>query len=331
MNKEVLEYSILIAATLLIVFSLSFITRRILNFFIKRNSKELKVDPTNFIFLKNSISFILYTIGFFWIFYKIPYFNSLGAALFAGAGIFAAIIGFSSQKAISNIVGGVFILIFKPFRVGDTIEISNNRKGTIEEITLRHTVIKDYENRRVIIPNSQISDETLINSSISDEKVKKHIEINIAYDSDINKAMEIIRAEIMKHPLNIDNRDAQEKEDNLPSVDVKLISLKDFSVTLKAYAWAKNNDDAFDLHCDVLKSIKGRFDENGIEIPHPYRTIVFKNDMINRKKETKSRKIVQLSKENSEGLSAESLNGLINHVLDNRHNYSNQFPNEFQD
>lgn len=287
MDKEELKYLILIAGTILTVFVLSAVARRVLNFFIRRNSKLLKEDPTNFIFLKNSISFILYSIGLFWIFYKIPYFKSLGTALFASAGVFAAIIGFASQKAFSNIIGGLFVLIFKPFRVGDVIEISNNRKGIVEEITLRHTVIMDYENRRVIIPNSQISDETLINSSIADQKIRKHIEIGIAYDADINLAMEIMREEIMRHPLHVDNRTTEEKKNNLQAVEIRLVSLGDFAMTLKAYAWSNNNDDAFQMHCDILKSVKEAFDNRGIEIPFPYRTIVFKNDILSKADEKK--------------------------------------------
>ena len=101
--------------------------------------------------------------------------KSLGTALFAGAGILAVIVGFASQKAFANIISGIFILISKPFKMSDIIEFTDGKKGVVEEITLRHTIIKDYENRRIIIPNSIISEETIINSNIQDEKIRKHI------------------------------------------------------------------------------------------------------------------------------------------------------------
>ena len=85
----------------------------------------------------------------------------------------------------------------------------------------------------------------------------------------------------MKHPLYVDNRTEKEKQNNLQAVEIKLVSLGDFAMTLKAYAWSNNNDDAFQMHCDVLKSVKETFDQKGIEIPFPYRTIVFKNDLLN--------------------------------------------------
>ena len=254
-----------------------------MNLFILKYSERLKADPTNFSFLKNSVSILIYTIAIIFIFLKIPYLRSLGTALFAGAGIFAAVIGFASQKAFSNIISGIFILIFKPFRVKDTIEFLNSTKGVVEEITLRHTIIRNYENRRVIIPNGIISDDTIINSNILDQKIRMHIVFSISYDSNIEKATTIIREESMKHASFLDNRNEDEKLKNQPAVTVRLIELADFALKLKAYVWTTNNDDAYALKCDVLKSVFDRFNKEGIEVPFPYRTIVYKNDIEKRK------------------------------------------------
>ena len=188
----------------------------------------------------------------------------------------AAVIGFASQKAFANIIGGLFILIFKPFRVHDTIEISNNRRGTVEEITLRHTVIKDYEHKRIIIPNSQISEETIINSSITDDKIRKQIEIEIAYTVDIDKASAIIIEEISKSQFMIDNRTPEDIENGLPLVAINVLKLGVYSITLRANAWTNNANDAFALQCEVYKSIKERFDSENIEIPYPYNNVILK-------------------------------------------------------
>jgi small-conductance mechanosensitive channel len=279
MNSNSFYFGSLIIGTLLVAFIVSFIIRKILNVFIKKYTERLNADPTNFSFLKNSVSFLIYSLAIIFIFLKIPYLKSLGTALFAGAGIIAMIIGFASQKAFSNIISGIFILIFKPFRVNDTIEFLNSTKGVVEEITLRHTIIRNYENRRVIIPNGIISDDTIINSNILDKKIRMHIEFGISYDSNIEKAIKIIQEESMKHVNYLDNRSDDEKQKNHPEVLVRLIDLADFAVKLKAYVWTHNNDDAFALKCDVLKSVFDRFNKEGIEVPFPYRTIVYKNDL----------------------------------------------------
>lgn len=288
MTKETLQYILLIGITIVAATLLTVILRKIMSVFIRKYAKRLKTDPTNFSFLKNSIGFIIYTAAIIFIFFKIPYLRSVGTALFAGAGILAVIIGFASQKAFANIISGIFILIFKPFKISDIIEFKDGQKGVVEEITLRHTVIKDYENRRILIPNSIISEETIINSNIQDEKIRKHIVFSISYDSDVDKAIQIIQDEAMKHPFLIDNRDNQEIKNNVPLVVVRLVSLSEFSVDLKAYVWTAGNDNAFVMKCDLLKSVKERFAKEGIEIPFPYRTIVYKKDMQNEQHPIKS-------------------------------------------
>lgn len=273
-----LKYWIFVATTLFVAYVLVFFLRRILSRAIRKRSLKLKEDPTKFVFLKNSVWLIVFSIAIILILFYTPGLDNVGKGLFAGAGIIAAAIGFAAQKVFSNILSGIFILIFRPFRVFDTVEIHSDKlKGVVEEITLRHTVIRDYEHRRIIIPNSHISETTLINSSIVENKVRKLIEIGISYDSDIDKAKQIIADEILKHPLCMDKRTEKEKKENIPIVPVRIIELADFSIIIRAYAWASSNDNAFSLQCDVFESIKKRFDKEGIEIPFPYRTVVFKN------------------------------------------------------
>lgn len=280
-NWDYIYYFILIVGTIIVALILTIILRKTANIFIKKYSQIIKSDPTNFSFLKNAIPFIIFSLAIIFIFIKIPFLKSLGTALFAGAGIIAAIVGFASQKAFANIISGIFILIFKPFRVGDIIEMSNTHKGTVEEITLRHTIIKDFENRRIIVPNSVISDDIIINSNITDENIRKWVEFGISYDSNVDKAIKIIQEEAEKHPYFIDNRTKEEKKKNVPAVVVRMISHGDFSINLRGYVWATGNNNAFEMKCDMLKSVKERFDNEGIEIPFPYRTIVYKKDILN--------------------------------------------------
>ncbi len=273
------QYWLQVATIIVAVYSVSFVIRKLLGLFIKKKSLKVNVDPTNFSFLKNSITFIIYTTGLIAIFYITPSLKTVSKALFAGAGVIAAIIGFASQKAFSNIISGIFILLFRPFRVTDIIEVGNINKGVVEEITLRHTIIRNYENRRIIIPNSIISEETIINSNIIEEKIKKFVEFDISYESDVNLAKKIIYEEAVNHPLILDNRTEEEKNKDKPIVIIRVISLGEYSIKIRAYIWAKNNDDAFILNCDMNESVKKRFDKEGIVIPYPHRTIVqkFKN------------------------------------------------------
>lgn len=171
-----------------------------------------------------------------------------------------------------------YLLSFlKPFRVGDVTEIQGNL-GKIEDITLRHTVIRNFQNRRVIIPNSVISNETIINSSITEAKICNFFEIGISYDSDVDVAMKIINEEATNHPNTIDNRSEEDKIEGKPIVVVRLVSFGDSSVNIRAYIWTEDNATGWILNCDINKSIKERFAKEGIEIPYPHRTIVYKNN-----------------------------------------------------
>lgn len=271
-------YWIKVAVIIVSVYVISYILRKLLGLYIKKNSVKVNVDPTNFSFLKNSLTFVLYAAGLIAIFYITPSLKSFGKALFAGAGVLAAVIGFASQKAFSNIICGIFILIFRPFRVKDVIEVANSYRGVVEEITLRHTIIRNYENRRIIIPNSIIDDETIVNSNIIEEKVLKFVEFDISYESNADLAKQIISEEAKNHPLSIDNRTENEKHSDAPMILLRIIALGDFSVKIRAYVWCKNHHEAFILTCDLYESVKKRFDKEGIEIPYPHRTIVDKKN-----------------------------------------------------
>ncbi len=273
---------------IILIFVSAAILTRVVRWFINRSfataSEKLKVDPTRYKFFKNTISLIIWFTAFGLIILLIPKLKALAIALFAGAGILVAILGFAAQEAFSNIINGIFIVIFKPFRVGDLIRIGEEKFGMVEDITLRHTVIKNFENKRIIIPNSVIGSETIVNDSIEDKKVCRWIEVGISYDSDVELATKIIQEEAMKHPGCIDIRSQKQKDSGDPQVEVRLISFGDFSINLRAYVWADDPYHAFRMHSDINKAIKKRFDAEGVEIPFPYRTLVYKKDLPKNKK-----------------------------------------------
>lgn len=267
-------YKILFIATVLILgFVLSRIIRFFLQRFLTRSAKKMQVDPTNYNFLRNGVSFIIFLTVVIIVFYTIEDLRAIGLSLIASAGLFAAVVGFASQQAFSNIISGIFIVIFKPFRVTDFIKIGELHYGTVEDITLRHTIIRNPENRRVIIPNSVISSETILNSTIGDPKICNFIELGISYDSSIDMAIQIIKQEAVKHPNFLDNRSEQEKADGKEAVIVRVIQLADSSVILRIYVWAEDSGKAFVMKCDLLKTLKEQFEKNNVEIPFPQRTV----------------------------------------------------------
>src|SRR5690606_32931250 len=126
------------------------------------------------------------------------------------------------------------------------------------DITLRHTVLRNFENKMIVIPNAIINKEKLINYNLKDERICERIEIGISYDSDVSLAKRIMQEECEAHPFILDNRSASDVLDGKPIIRVALVSLNDFSVTIRAWAWARNYSNSFDMKCDLLESIKSR-------------------------------------------------------------------------
>ncbi|MEM1121242.1 MAG: mechanosensitive ion channel family protein [Bacteroidota bacterium] len=280
MSTELLaKFQYLIVAVLIIIatFVVAYLVKRFFKRIIKRSAEVLQSDTTTYQFVQHVAVGAVYLVGFSLAIYTVPALRTVASSLLAGAGILAVAVGFAAQNALSNVIGGLFIIIFKPFRIGDRLVIRDTMSGVVEDISIRHTVIRNFENRRIIIPNSIISNEIIVNSDFIDDKICRWIDVGISYGSDIDLAKSIVADEVGKHPLFVDPRTEEQKEKGTPMVTVRVLTLGESSVNLRAWAWAKDTADAFVLNCDLLESIKKRFDREGVEIPFPHRTLVYKD------------------------------------------------------
>lgn len=241
---------------------------------------ETEQDPTSFQFLRHVALFGIYFIGILLSILAFPSLKGFAQTALGGVGVLTLIAGFASQEALSNVIGGVFIIIFKPFRVGQLIKITDTMVGRVTDITLRHTVIRNYENKMIVIPNSIINKERLINYDMGELKCCERIEIRISYNSDIDLAKKIMQEECENHPLILDNRSESDIQEGKPIVKTAIIALNESAVIVRAWTWERNYSDSFQLKIDVLESIKKRFDKEGIVIPFPSRTVVMSSNKL---------------------------------------------------
>lgn len=261
-----------IAFKIIVTYLLIRIATALVKHFIRKATKRENhaLDRTTGNYLQQILVIAIYVIGVSAIIGNIPGLEKIGSSILASAGILTAAVALASQEALSNFIGGVFIVIGKPFKLGDFIDVDGVAAGTVIEITLRHTVIRNAENRMILIPNSKINSSTITNSTIGDPATCAFIEVGVSYNDDLTKAMEVMRDEVMQHSNLIDRRSEAEKEAGEPQVKVKVMALGDSSITLRAWAWAATSGDAATMRFDLYKSIKERFDKEGIEIPYPY-------------------------------------------------------------
>ncbi len=278
MNPTVLNILIFVSIVFA-TFVVGMLANKGLSKIVRKSTMDMTTDPTNHRFLKHIILASIYLIGFAIAIYVMPSLRALAGSLLAGAGILAVAVGFAAQHALGNVVSGIFIVIFKPFRINDRLALQSHQ-GIVEDITLRHTVIRNFENRRIIIPNSVISNEIIVNADFGDDRIVRWIDFNISHRSDIDIAKSIMSEEVIAHPLHIDPRTPEEVLAGLPEVEVRVVGILESSVSLRAWAWANDAPSAFEMGCDLLESIKKRIDATEkVEIPYPHRTVYIQREV----------------------------------------------------
>jgi small-conductance mechanosensitive channel len=201
--------------------------------------------------------------------------SQISVELFKSTSLIVAILGFAAQEVLKDVISGMVISISKPYNIGSRITITTlDVTGIVEDITLRHTVIKCFDNSRLIIPNSVINKDVLKNSDYDDSLIGNFLEILVSYESDIRLASDIIHSIVFSHPLVLD----RQKDANCDKTCTVLVKeLAENGIILKTTVWTKNVDDNFRACSDIRLSIKDAFDAAGIVIPYPCRTVTVVN------------------------------------------------------
>lgn len=227
------------------------------------DKKLAKKDPTLNKFLCELISAVMKVMLLISVASMIGIATTSFIAVIGAAGL---AIGLALQGSLANFAGGVLILIFKPFKVGDTIE-AQGFLGAVLEIQILYTVVNTFDNRRVVIPNGSLSNATLVNVSIY-EKRRCDMTFGIHYDDDIDKAKAIL-----KRLFDEDERSLQE-----PAPRICVGSLGDNSVNLMFRPWVAT-DDLWPYYWDMQEKVKKAYDKEGITIPYPQRDVhVYKSE-----------------------------------------------------
>ncbi len=172
-------------------------------------------------------------------------------------------IGLAMQDVLKNFVAGLFIFVEQPFRIGDWIEWDGNA-GIVEDISLRVSRIRTFDNELLTVPNSQLTDG-VIKNPVAKEQLRMKINFGIGYDDDIDHATEIIVEEAKQHGDILAD----------PAPSVRLIELGDSDVVLQSRVWIADpsRGDFVKTRSEYVQAVKERFDAAGIDIPYPHRVL----------------------------------------------------------
>ncbi|MFD1161764.1 MULTISPECIES: mechanosensitive ion channel family protein [Hwangdonia] len=182
------------------------------------------------------------------------------AAILAAAGL---AIGLALQGSLGNFAGGVLIMIFKPFKIGDFIN-AQGEAGTVKEIEIFTTKLTTPDNKEVIIPNGSLSNGNITNFSTEATR-RVDFTFGVGYDSDIKKTKEVILSVIQSNPSVL-------KE---PEATINVSELADSSINFLTRVWV-NKEDYWAVNFDIIERTKEALDAAGIDIPYPHRVEIQK-------------------------------------------------------
>jgi small conductance mechanosensitive channel len=251
-KELVMNYGLKVVYALITLFIGLWIIKMIMNAIVRSMTKK-DVEPSLRQFLKSLLSMLLKVLLFIAVISMLGIEMTSFVAILAAAG-FA--IGMALSGTLQNFAGGVMIILFKPFKVGDFIE-AQGYTGTVKEIQIFNTILKTPDNKTIIIPNGGLSTGSLTNFSTEPQR-RVDFTFGIGYEDDIDKARNIIMGLIAK--------DERILKDPAPFVAVS--ELADSSVNFVVRVWA-NAADYWGIYFDMTENVKKAFDKEGISIPYP--------------------------------------------------------------
>ena len=226
---------------------------KLLRKFIRRSMERAGADVGLMQFLDSLLKVIFYFVLIMLIASGFGVDTTSVMALVGSAGL---TIGLAFQGSLSNFAGGVLLLLIKPFKVGDyIIYVADNLEGTVTEVQMFYTTLLTADNRRVVIPNGVLSNNSLVNVTAQDKR-RLDIDVGIGYDSDLKLAKELCEKLLNKEEKILDD------QEHIVVVD----SLADSAVMLKLRFWVRP-EDYWNTKWRMTENVKILFDENGIEIP----------------------------------------------------------------
>ena len=239
-----------------------FIAGRVSKYVERMFGRMKRVDPTLSQFFS---SIARYAVLAFTLIAVLNQFGVQTASLIAVLGAAGLAIGLALQGTLSHVASGVLLLIFRPFKVGDFIEVSGHM-GTVKRLSLFMTELAMVDNVQILIPNGKVWDQAMKNYSANPTRRMEFI-LGIGYGDDMDKAIKAVQGVLKKEKRLLDD----------PAPFVAVNSLGDSSVNLVIRAWAKK-EDFWDTKFTIQKQLKEAMDKAGIEIPFPQRTVHLINE-----------------------------------------------------
>ena len=256
MMSSLIEIGSSIGISLLMALAILIVGRQLVKLILRLITVALeksKVEDTVRIFVTNLLNTLLMILVF------IAAINQLGietTSIIAVLGAAGLAIGLALQGSLSNFAAGIFIVIYRPYKVGDYIE-AGNHAGTVKDIQIFSTVLKTPDNKIVVVPNGSIMNGSIVNYSDQDTR-RVDLIISCSYEDDIDKVRSVLEDILKKEKRILKD----------PKPQIAVAELADSSVNFIFRPWVKRTD-YLPVYYSLLEEVKKRFDKEGISIPYP--------------------------------------------------------------
>lgn len=258
-----IPYSLEIIQSIGVLIIAYFINRLLIKKYLLKIGEKADVKKQYLKPLKNLINFIIYLIALFFILSIFGLRGSL-TSLLAGAGFAGIVIGFAAKDIIGNLIGGIVLLLDKPFRIGDVIKIKDVF-GKIEDISIRTTTIKTFDGEIVTVPNAMAMNEIIINRTLDNSFYRINFSIGVDYDSEINKVLDVCE----------DVLDSIEEIEKEPKPEVVFDEFASSSINFILRFWIDMNEIGPPaIKTKLSRVLKERFEKEEIGIPFPHLEIL---------------------------------------------------------
>ena len=221
-------------------------------------------------FTQNIIRVVIILIAVIWVLVSSTATTDIGKVLFQGTAILGAVFGLAAQPVLGDFFSGIAITLNRPFEIGDWIELENGTAGVVADITPRHVVLRSLGTVEIIVPNSKINALMLKDTSFKKLRSVK-MDFNVAYGTDVDKASEIIKTEIINSELTVPAKNDEYSE-------VFFEAFADSSLVLTTIVYFKQSTSGLAVKTDVNKRVNDAFNKEGIEIPFNYVNVVMQKD-----------------------------------------------------
>ena len=201
--------------------------------------------------------------------------DSIKKSILGSAAVLTAVVGFAGQDIIKDMLAGLLISIYKPFDIGDRIELEDGTVGIVESITLRHVVIIRIDTLRVVIPNSRINNVSVINYSFDYVDRSILCKFPVSYDSDLEKVKTVIKEAVMSSPYSEPGKKSKDGEMYYPPV--YFLELADSALIMAVTVYYKPTTTTEVIKDDINSRVFMALQQADIEIPYAYTNVVLQN------------------------------------------------------